>query len=185
MGEIAAPVRVKLSLPKGISIAAGESATGKYLFDPFKVRSWLCTALQNAGDDRSEQELMRSFCAVYVMGGSDFCHDSIPDTSTQKLLLQYLKEGGKPREFLKDKVETTVDVLSGRVNKSASARSIAQLDRGQRLQQGGLDEALRLAEYIASDYWSYSGHKQQVVTMPIGHGIGLDGGALVFAAELV
>lgn len=185
MGELALPIRVKLGLPKGISLPGAESATGKYHFDPCKVRNWLCTALQSTGDQRPEQELMRSFCTVYVMGGSDFCHDSIPDTSTHKLLLQYLKEGGPAREFLKDKVEATVDVLSGRVNKSASARSIAQLDRGQRLQHGGLNEAVQLAEYIANDYWSYSGHKQQVVTMPIGHGIGLDGGALVFAAELV
>lgn len=184
-GEITCPVRVKLGLPKGISLHAAESATGKYHFDPSKVRSWLCTTLQATGDTRPEQELMRAFCTVYVMGGSDFCHDSIPDTSTYKLLLQYLKEGGPAHDFLEDKVGATVDILSGRVNKSASSRSIAQLDRGQRLQMGGLKEAVCLAEYIANDYWSYSAHKEQVVTMPIGHGIGLDGGALVFAAELI
>ena len=128
---------------------------------------------------------MQNFCTVYVMGGSDFCHDSIPNMSTETLLCSYLKEGGPPREFLQRPLNDTVSVLSGRVNKSASARSIAQLDRGQKLQQGGLDQAIQLASYIATDYWSNSAHKENVVSTPIGHGIGLDGGALVFAAELL
>lgn len=203
--EIDVPVRVELTLPRGVQLPNESELHSdmprRYFFDPVATRDWICTSLEAratsphaCGHDPTNlhrpdmltnwQHLMEQFCIVYVMGGSDFCHDSIPNTSTLNLLLDYLQQGGPAEKYLADKLLDMVDVLSGRVNKSASARSLSQLDRGQRLQKGGLTHALELAKYIAKDYWSNSAHKHKVVTMPIGHGISFDGGALVFAAEL-
>ena len=74
----------------------------------------------------SDQEIMRQFCVLYLMGGSDFCHDGIPNTSTETLIREYLQSGGPATDFLQHKLNSVCSVLSGRVNKSnASARSLA------------------------------------------------------------
>ena len=188
---ISVPVRIKLSLPRNIQVpgvTANDEAghSSKVLFDPSMTREWLCTTMRDKSqvDNPTDLKLMQNFCLVYIMGGSDFCHDSIPNVSSETLVTDYLLSGGDPIKFLEDKLMHSVEVLTGRVNKSRSARTATQLMRGERLQRGGLKSSVAFAKYIANDYWTNSAHTERIVGLPVGHGTALKAGSLVFAADL-
>ena len=185
--ETRVPARIQLGLPKNIvlpSCSTHDEQPKLYYFDPKALRNWICGMLR-VTVPCSDQEIMRQFCVLYLMGGSDFCHDGIPNTSTETLIREYLQSGGPATDFLQHKLNSVCSVLSGRVNKSnASARSLVQMSRGTKLQQGGLQQALNLAKHVAYDYWSNSASSDRVVGLPAGHGTALKGGKLVFAADL-